>query len=70
MYACSRSEPPPAALAASVAASPAFKAAGVRNPPNGLLHQLMAMPQYAITQRGSFSSTVLKESIAAENQNE
>ena len=62
--------PAPLALAASTAARPAFSACGERKPANGLPHQLMAMPQCAITQRGSVFSTLLNDSIAAENQNE
>mgnify|MGYP006992421126 CR=1 FL=1 len=56
--------------AASVAASPAFSACGERVVPNGLLHQLMAIPQWAIAQFGSACSTFENDSMAAENQNE
>jgi len=35
-----------------------------------LPHQLMAIPQWAITQRGSFFKTPVNASIAAEYQKE
>ena len=59
------SSEPPRPCAFSTAARPACSACGDRNPPNGLPHQLIAMPQCAIAQAGSFATIDEKVSIAA-----